>query len=858
MHVGWEALFENHVTPWLRRDAGQKPLRTRRPPPQQQSQQLLQQQPATPAAGSKISSHESPSRGHGPSRIPPCFLPLWPQPDPLSLTDRDREEIRSFAERCGLPPSVPAALITAGASMARLAELSPDEVNALMCSAEPPIVAGLRLRLRTSLKCEFGSYFVEPEPPEPPPPATAAEKAKAKAKEKAREKMGANTITKTPSTNSGGSQSSSSRRVPRVFLLQRPCLLVVQATPSVPVRERPELTSKAVGTRRWGELVIGVAEANGWLEVRAATSPLQHDGGWMLWDGRLAGHGGPLLRPLRPADAAVTAPRRGAWLPWVYPSGPRTTEGEWVCTLPGAAGESGSKTAAHADTAVAAAPTPEPVRHASEDNHANRALLSELASLGGDVSALARLARQDRNALGTALKALGLAKVGHRLLMQKALMEERCGKMPSAADALQRRRDERELSMLLLLAELPASHVPALLEAGVTVQMMAETTLEVVDTAASACANLSNQERLALLDAVHRYVHRQRSLLDEGVHRILRYGETETLAASLAAAAPNIDPENGTTTATGAGHVLTLARAVRGGFDDAYMRSTRQHAALGHVKSPHLPRAAASLAIDITQSLPSRAVRQDARPTVRVCVFSDTFGGHRQLALPLQVDVLVALGGILPAARKLSSRGEVNATLSETSDFLEWFAMQPAKSRVLVLSGSEVSQLQQPVAGARDGAECTTDAARQRLRTILSAGGRVTWLDNEERTLVQGLRIHVAPSTTVGGSDGDDGGDPVPGLASGMDVLFTRLAPAGRHDCGSGKGSKALRAAVERQRPTVHCFARHPNAGRHFAKQDAATNSEVLVINSSPVSDGTVGPALFFDLQPSHEPSIVR
>ena len=187
-------------------------------------------------------------------------------------------------------------------------------------------------------------------------------------------------------------------------------------------------------------------------------------------------------------------------------------------------------------------------------------LISELAFIGADVEALARLARQDRAALQESLKALGYSRVGARLQVQKALLE--CASlqsaiMPSAEDALRKRRDEREMAMLLQLTSLPPTHAPALLAAGVSVRMMASSPLEAIDEAAADCTSLRNEDRLVLIEAAHTHIHRRASLVDDDVKRILRGAESETLAAALAKVASNDVAERE--------RVVGVARAVRGG-----------------------------------------------------------------------------------------------------------------------------------------------------------------------------------------------------------------------------------------------------------------------------------------------------
>ena len=130
----------------------------------------------------------------------------------------------------------------------------------------------------------------------------------------------------------------------------------------------------------------------------------------------------------------------------------------------------------------------------------------------------------------------------------------RRGAMAFRKRALRKARNARELSMLLQLAGLPTHLVPALLADGVSVRMMAASTLERIEHRLAQCAGLHVAERCLLLEAVHVHVHRLPSLIDEDVRRMLSGTQTETLPAALALA------ERGTAS-EGA---VCVARAVRG------------------------------------------------------------------------------------------------------------------------------------------------------------------------------------------------------------------------------------------------------------------------------------------------------
>ena len=515
VHHGWAAHFEKWVTPWLRREAAQRggarAARSADPPTALPETDML----SLAVDGDDCEACQ-PKMMRPADSDPPIALPLWPEPDVLSLTPEDRSELHEFVARAGLQDAVSAALTALGLSLARLAQLRIDRVHRLLMHAQPTVNTGARLRLRSALQCEVGTQL-DVLPPDTSPLPVA------------------------PSSLVSGR---------RVWYLAQPCLMVVLAAPGLPVRERPDPAASACATRHLGDLVIVVAESSGWVEVRAQHDPRSHPNGWMLWDGRLCGHAGPLLCPLRLADEVVLSARRHAWPPCAYPRGRRTDDGEWACiltsTLPCAA-------SAAAATSAAAPPSSSPPPVSSPS------LLSELATIGADVEALARLARQDRAALQESLKALGYARVGARLHVQKALLESpslNAAIMPSAADALRKRRDEREMAILLQLAGLPMTHAPGLLAAGVSVRMMAASSLVDIDAAAAACTALRNEERIFLLEAAHTHIHRRVSRLDEDVRRILRGAESETLAAALAKAAPAEASETE--------GVVAVARAVGG------------------------------------------------------------------------------------------------------------------------------------------------------------------------------------------------------------------------------------------------------------------------------------------------------
>ena len=845
VHTGWEAAVERHVTPWLRRleEAGLSPA---------------------DVAARKAREVLSPSWSW-PHEDSPIYLPLWPQPDPLGLLSTEREELVAFVERAALPAAVSSGLASAGLSLSRLAALPAEAVSALLCRLSPPQPTGVRLRLRSALKCELG-VSVE---------------------------LHIGAPSTSPLPGKGVLPEGTVGRSARIWYLPRPCLMIVSLAPELPVRERPEMASAELGVRRWGEAVIAIAECRGWLELRPAVSPIAHEGGWVLWDGRQAGHTAPLLCPLRRIDSAVLSGRRAVWPPHVYPchaakgaaefrgllaaGGPsqpseatNAAAGANVGLSSGSMATGQSKSGAvdiplEADSMTGALHTPSSdgsSAHASLANSsAAHVLLSEIAARGANLDALSRLARHDRPALTSELRTLGVTKVGTRLLVLRALLDAASARpMPSISSELQRRRDERELGMLVRLAELPEHHVTPLLASGLHVRRMHDEPLEVLEELAAGCASLQPEERLLLLDTVHEHVHRRASLLDEGVMRILKGGEAETLTATLAATTfdrPAVAAADGTVdpSASRVDCRVLVARAVRGGMDASVDRSSSlgrgggggsSGSGDGAMAASKAPRVLSSprLAVDVSPELPLRGQPAAGRTShVRFVVFSDTRGMHRQLDLTVGSQQVPHLGSADTPPLILACLGNFTAdgSFEQVVDFLDWFGAQPAAHRLLLTGELDAPFVRAATASA--GRHCCSTVGShspgllcQRLRSLFSAGGRITWLTDERLELDGGLRVHGIswsegrctaasgrcaaaredgePGAAAGcPAEGGVGADATP-MSPGVDVLLTHASPAGCLDCGGGTGSSALAEVAKCCLPTVHCFSCAPNRGR--------------------------------------------
>jgi hypothetical protein len=152
---------------------------------------------------------------------------------------------------------------------------------------------------------------------------------------------------------------------------------------------------------------------------------------------------------------------------------------------------------------------------------------------------------------------------------------------------------------------------------------------------------------------------------------------------------------------------------------------------------------------------------------VRVCVISDTHGAHHSLTLPPSIDVLICCGDFTE-----------DGTEDQVASFIEWYAAQRAKHRLLICGNHEVN-LTQKAGNDRD-----------RLSALLSAGGAVTYLQD---SLVEaaGLRIYGTPwmprPTTEVYAHGawciDGEGPELAGryraIPEGLDLLITHTPPQG-------------------------------------------------------------------------------
>lgn len=232
--------------------------------------------------------------------------------------------------------------------------------------------------------------------------------------------------------------------------------------------------------------------------------------------------------------------------------------------------------------------------------------------------------------------------------------------------------------------------------------------------------------------------------------------------------------------------------------------------------------------MDCTASLPTGGAGAEAATSVRVCVISDTHGAHRSVQLPSGVDVLVCCGDFTE-----------DGTDEEVDDFLAWFAVQPARSRILILGNHEVALTRKHSNDARALAE------------RLSAAGRVTYLQGSAIEAC-GLRIFGTPWMALPTSEiyahaawclpdtSPALGDAYAAIPAGLDLLLTHTPPKGVLD-GGGLGSAALASAVAAKRPRVHCF------GHCHSSYGHARSGDVLHVNAAIDATAPEGP-IYFDL----------
>lgn len=176
-----------------------------------------------------------------------------------------------------------------------------------------------------------------------------------------------------------------------------------------------------------------------------------------------------------------------------------------------------------------------------------------------------------------------------------------------------------------------------------------------------------------------------------------------------------------------------------------------------------------------------------------IALLSDTHSLHAELSIP-PVDLLIHTGDF-------TRRGSRKECLT----FLDWFAVQPAKQRVLIAGNHDFWAAEEPNSFRQE--------ASQR---------NIHYLENEEITLL-GLRIWGSPVTPYfrGLAFNEHRGAPIRAywdrIPTGLDLLLTHGPPHGILDrtfWGMNVGCEELRTIVLERAPHFHIFGHiHEDTG---------------------------------------------
>jgi hypothetical protein len=189
------------------------------------------------------------------------------------------------------------------------------------------------------------------------------------------------------------------------------------------------------------------------------------------------------------------------------------------------------------------------------------------------------------------------------------------------------------------------------------------------------------------------------------------------------------------------------------------------------------------------------------------CIISDTHSLESELIIP-PCDLLVHCGD-------WSFFGKSEKAMDR---FLEWFAEQPARHRVLTCGNHEY-----PV-------EADPDKWRRRVRNG-------TLLLNESIT-IEGIKLWASPTTPLyGGAFGmsseADRERLYATIPNDTDILITHGPAQGILD--GGQGCPALRRAVIRVKPRLHCFGHvHSAYGTRPTKSTLFINAAILDEDGAP------------------------
>jgi Icc-related predicted phosphoesterase len=193
--------------------------------------------------------------------------------------------------------------------------------------------------------------------------------------------------------------------------------------------------------------------------------------------------------------------------------------------------------------------------------------------------------------------------------------------------------------------------------------------------------------------------------------------------------------------------------------------------------------------------------------SLRICLVSDTHELHREIEIQ-PCDLLIHCGDFTFFSKRPSQIDDLN----------DWFSTLPARE-VLLTCGNH---------------EFAVEAEPEKWRRRLS---NATLLLNEEIE-IDGLRIWGSPTTPLyGGAFGLSNEADRERLYSTIpdetDILITHGPPLGVLD--DGQGCAALRRAVIRVRPRLHCFGHvHSRYGTRPTARTMFVNASILDEDGAP------------------------
>jgi Icc-related predicted phosphoesterase len=196
---------------------------------------------------------------------------------------------------------------------------------------------------------------------------------------------------------------------------------------------------------------------------------------------------------------------------------------------------------------------------------------------------------------------------------------------------------------------------------------------------------------------------------------------------------------------------------------------------------------------------------------LKIVIISDTHGHHKELSLP-EGDILIHAGDV-------TGRGME----SQVVDFLEWFAAQPHRHKIMIAGNHDFYFEQAP-----------EEAIRKAIPD------NIVYL-NDSGTEVEGIRIWGSPVSTWfydwafsrhPGAEMQKHWDLVP---EDTDILITHGPPAGIMDritTGVETGCEILLETVQRIKPRLHLFG-HIHEGYGKEVHDGVTYINAAVLNAT-------------------------